>query len=101
MNRKKFKKNLKLIDSDEFMGLQAEFPAWVSHAIFNCGFGIGALQGIVQRLQVIMLKIEICKALWHGLSLWVDELQFITCGLYDFRTAFRADTDPVDTLRYG
>ncbi len=48
-----------------------------------------------------MLEIEVLKSIWlcFGLILRIDQLQLLSRQLHDRGCGFRADTDPVNTLR--
>ena len=81
------------------MGLQAQAPLRVLHAVLDGLFGVGQAGGAVHGLQEEVLEVQVFEARGQGVGLGVDQLEFVAAFDDDRRGAFGADADPVDAGR--
>jgi len=83
------------------MGLYAQPPSWMLQTVVHGGAGIRFQIFVIAGLQEEILKIEIAKLarLCRILILRIHQLQFAARSLYQQRIRFRADAQPVNSIR--
>lgn len=70
-------------------------------AILNCSFCILRDLRAIHWLQVEVGKIQVLKASWIAINLWVNELQLVASNLNELGANLGADADPVDAFGCG
>lgn len=59
------------------MGLQAQAPLRVLHAVLDGLFGVGQAGGAVHGLQEEVVEVQVFEARGQGVGLGVDQLEFV------------------------
>ena len=85
-------------DAQQLVRLQRDSPLGMPQAVFNRPAGVLCPLGAIHWLQEELGEVERGKQFGLGAGLWVDELQLVALRLHQWRTGFRTDADPIDSL---